>query len=61
MRPEGVFTIFNTSPLDPVGREPQQGNVDHPDVWAQSECEKLQQRNQTYVKNDHHDEDVGRI
>jgi hypothetical protein len=36
-------------------------NVDHSDVWAQSECEKLQQKNQTYAENDHHDEDVGCI
>jgi hypothetical protein len=33
-------------------------NVDHPSVWAPSEC-TFQQKNQTYVKNDHHDEDVG--
>jgi hypothetical protein len=34
--------------------------VDHPSVWAQSECKTLQQENHAYVENDHHDEDVGR-
>jgi hypothetical protein len=34
-------------------------NVDHPSVLAQSECRTLQQENQAYVGNDHHDEDVG--
>jgi hypothetical protein len=35
-------------------------NVDHPSISAQSLCETLQQENQVYAKNDHHDEDVGR-
>jgi hypothetical protein len=35
-------------------------NVDRPSVSAQSESETLQQKNQAYVRNDHHDEDVGR-
>jgi hypothetical protein len=35
-------------------------NVDRPNVLAQSECENLQQKNQIYTGNDHHDEDVGR-
>jgi hypothetical protein len=30
-------------------------------VWAKSECEKLQQKNQAYMGNDHHDEDVSHI
>jgi hypothetical protein len=36
-------------------------NVGHPDVSAQSVCEPLQQENQAYAGNDHHDEDVGHI
>jgi hypothetical protein len=36
-------------------------NVGRPDVLAQSECEPLQQGNQAYVANDHHDEDVDHI
>jgi hypothetical protein len=35
-------------------------NVDRPSVSAQSECTTLQQENQAYVGNDHHDEDMGR-
>jgi hypothetical protein len=34
-------------------------NVDCPSVSAQSECETLQQENEGYAGNDHHDEDVG--
>jgi hypothetical protein len=34
-------------------------NVDHPSVWAQSECKTVQQENHAYAENDHHDEDVG--
>jgi hypothetical protein len=34
-------------------------NMDHPSVSAQGECETLQQENQAYAGNDHHDEDVG--
>jgi hypothetical protein len=34
-------------------------NVDRSDVLAQSGCDTLQQENQTYVKNDHHDEGMG--
>jgi hypothetical protein len=34
-------------------------NVDHPSVSTQSGCMALQQENQVYVENDHHDEDVG--
>jgi hypothetical protein len=34
-------------------------NVNHPDDLAQNECETLQQKNQAYMGNDHHDEDVG--
>jgi hypothetical protein len=33
-------------------------NVDHPSVSAQSGCRTLQQKNQAYARNDHHDEDV---
>jgi hypothetical protein len=36
-------------------------NVGHSDVSALSECELLQQGNQTYAGHNHHDEDVGRI
>jgi hypothetical protein len=35
-------------------------NMDHPSVSAQSGCRTLQQENQVYVGNDHHDEDVSR-
>jgi hypothetical protein len=35
-------------------------NVDHPSVSAQSGCTILQQENQAYVRNNHHDEDVSR-
>jgi hypothetical protein len=34
-------------------------NVDRPSVWAQSECDTLQQENQAYTGNNHHDEDMG--
>jgi hypothetical protein len=34
-------------------------NVDYLSVSAQSECETLQQKNWAYVRNDHHDEDMG--
>jgi hypothetical protein len=34
--------------------------VDRLGVLAQGECDILQQENQAYVGNDHHDEDVGR-
>jgi hypothetical protein len=33
-------------------------NVDCTGVSTQIECETLQQENQTYLENDHHDEDV---
>jgi hypothetical protein len=36
-------------------------NVDRPSVSAQNGCETLLQENQAYTKNNHHDEDVGRI
>jgi hypothetical protein len=36
-------------------------NVHRLGVSAQGECDKLQQKNQAYAGNDHHDEDVGRI
>jgi hypothetical protein len=34
-------------------------NVDRPSVSAQSGCRTLKQKNQAYVRNDHHDEDMG--
>jgi hypothetical protein len=36
-------------------------NMDRLDVSAQSGCKTLQQKNQAYAGNDHHDEDVGHI
>jgi uncharacterized protein YfaT (DUF1175 family) len=60
MRLEEVFIVFYTTSLDRVGREPRWRKRDCLGVSVQSECETLQQENQDYVRNDHHNEDVGR-
>jgi hypothetical protein len=36
-------------------------SMGRPDVSAQSECVPLQQGNQAYAGNDHHDKDMSRI
>jgi hypothetical protein len=59
MRPEEVFTILCTSPLDRVDVNHDEESVDRPNDLAQSGGMALQQENQAYTGSDHHDEDVG--
>jgi hypothetical protein len=45
MRPEEVFTVFSTSPLGPVGREPRWGKRGPSIVWVQVDVELSDSKN----------------
>jgi hypothetical protein len=59
MQPEEVFTVFAPHHLAEWDVNHDGESVDRPSVSTQSGEGTLQRKNQAYVGNDYHDEDVG--